>query len=245
MVNQTTQKTVIDPAIGGILSTGTSIVKLAKDSVKLGSNFYHEFVPCVKLREKDLSEFDTDLKRTIEIINCSNHPQKTILSTIGLPAFIRTLFNPLEFDIDSNRTTDSILTLLVAKNMLSDKQNFDFNISGDVVYNIFGHYVKVASSSTQSNIVVESEQPVKINCSNLGKSADSPELIQVINPLNTDANESQNITGFDNLGPYDKYSMQVCIMGYDKISETLLQWMSFSLLIVHVAWKKMIKIIYA
>jgi hypothetical protein len=220
MVNRTTQKTVIDPAIGGILSIGTSIVKLAKDSFELGSNFYHEFVPCVNLREKDLPEFNTNLKRTIEIINCSNHPQKTILSTTGLPAFIRTLFNPSEFDIDSNRTTDSILTLQVGKNTLSDKQNFDFNVSGDVIYNVFGHYVKVASSTTQSNIAVEPEQPVKINCSNLGKSADSPELIQVINPINTDANESQNITSFDNLGPYGKYLMQVCIMGYDKISKT-------------------------
>ena len=159
-INRTTQKTIIDPAIGGILSTGTSIYKLIKDSFELGSNFYHEFVPCVKLREKDLSEFDTNLKRTIEIINCSNHPQKTILSTTGLPAFIRTFFSPLEFDIDSNRTTDSILTLQVEKNTLLDEQNFDFNISGDVVYNVGGHYVKVASSSTQSNVVVE---PIRLS----------------------------------------------------------------------------------
>jgi von Willebrand factor type A domain len=232
-VNGTTEKTVIDPGLGGFLEIGTKIVNLAKDAFDLGLNFYNQYVPCFNIRE--ISENSTNPQKKIEAENCSNHPQKTQLTAIGLPTSIKPHFDPREFDIDSNRTAYSDLTLEVKNNTLRDKKDFYFNVTGDVVYNVFGKFYKATSSAAETVFTLEpkiSEQPIllaqpvlpkqplKRDCSSLSKSTDSPQLFQFVEPLSTYGSSLPNETAFDNLQAYDEYFMQVCVIGYDKISKT-------------------------
>jgi hypothetical protein len=190
-VNGTTQKTIIDPELFGFVDIGTKIVKLANDTFQLGDSFYHEYVPCIRIKEKekDLSEDNTKPTKQIEVENCSNHPEKTSLRTIGLPTFIRPLFNPLDLDIPANRTIDSILKLEVMNNTLSDKGNIYFNISSDVVYNAFGSYYKVAAAMTQSEFNLKPLAPATPNLKN---SSNAPP------PISTNNNTITNATGATN-----------------------------------------------
>jgi Mg-chelatase subunit ChlD len=230
-VNGTTQKTVIDPGLTGIVEIGTKIFDLAEKGFKLGLNFYNEFVACVKLDEIPTNEINPTKK--LEIKSCSNHPQKTQLIAFGLPSFIRPHFDPKDFDINSNETTNSDLTLEVKNNTLTDKREFWFNVTSDVVYNVFGQYYEATDSETEVKFTLEPKlqkepvsigppvttQPVKIDCSSADKSANSPEVIRNIQHVSTNDRSLKNETPLDNLGTPDINLMQVCVIGYDKISE--------------------------
>jgi len=160
-VNGTTENTVIDPGFGGFLEIGTKIVDLAEKTFDLGLNFYNEYVACVRLDE--ISKNETNPTKILEIKSCSNHPQRTQLTSIGLPTFIKPHFNPGDFDIDSNETANSDLTLEVKNNTLTDKRDYWFNVTSDVVYNVFGHYYKATDSETAMKFSLEpkiSVQPI-------------------------------------------------------------------------------------
>ena len=158
-VNGTTEKTVIDPGIAGFLEIGTKIVDLAEKTFNLGLNFYNEYVACVRLDE--ISKNETSPTKKLEIKSCSNHPQKTQLISTGLPAFIKPHFDPRDFDIDSNETTNSDLILEVKNNALTGKRDYWFNVTSDVVYNVFGHYYKATDSGTAVKFSLEPEIPVQ------------------------------------------------------------------------------------
>jgi Mg-chelatase subunit ChlD len=232
-VNGTTQKTTIDPGLSGIISLSTSILKLANEGFELGLNVYNEAKSGISIEVKNLSDF-TSPERSIEIVSSSKHPQITNLSTSGLPTFIRPLFNPLRFEIEANETKNSILTLQVMNNTVSKKQDIPFTIFADVLVYIplLNVNNKVAFSETQSSFTLEPVQqvqepvqeaqpvPVKIDCSSKGNSANSPELFQNIQPLSINNVSLKNETALDNLGTHDINFMQICVIGYDKISKT-------------------------
>jgi Novel STAND NTPase 1 len=110
--------------------------------------------PCISIR--DLTEDNTNSKRIIEIQNCSDQPQMTQLNATGLPPFIRPHFDPSSFDVGPNESKDSILTLEVVNNTLTSKGNYYFNISGDVLNNVFGHQFKAATTEAESIFTIES-----------------------------------------------------------------------------------------
>jgi Mg-chelatase subunit ChlD len=157
-VNGMTENTVIDPGLGGFLEIGTKIVNLAKDAFELGLNFYNQYVPCFNIKE--ILKNNTNPQKKIEAENCSNHPQKTQLKAMGLPTFIKPHFDPRDFDIDSNRTTTTDLTLEVKNNTLRDKKDFYFNVAGDVVYNVFGHYFRATNATTDLSITLLPKIPI-------------------------------------------------------------------------------------
>ena len=58
----------------------------------------------------------------IEIENCSNHPQLTILKHQISPTFVNApVINPFKFDIPSQSTKSSILKLIVDSNHITTK----------------------------------------------------------------------------------------------------------------------------
>jgi von Willebrand factor type A domain len=221
-VNGTTEKTVIDPDLSGFLEIGTKIINFVKGTFDLGLNFYHQYVPCFSIREVSVN--NTNPQKKLEIENCSNQPQKTKLMATGLPTFIKDHFNPRLLDIKSNRTIDSDLILEVKNNTVEHKRDFHFNVTGDVVYDVLGKYYPAMSSFAKLVFTLEPKRilapPVKLDCSNLGKSVDSPELIQVIDPVSVNSRSRPNDSTLDNLEAYDKYLMQACVIGYDKINKT-------------------------